>query len=570
MDALLQLSSVIASLCDLGTRTHQGTNDSDGVMVILAEEKQGLHNFQRICKLVGYLTCAVGKRHLEGTVAVFGKIAVVRGWDNSVVQGQAEALAKTVKRVDTAVERVLQMGGFGSDQGGRGKEKKRRVVWHQGPVIWFLLEWIKSTTPELRAALSAVTVVDALNLDGSIKPSVLGRANTLPHLERLEQYAKRLDIPVVFLDTGSQDISFEYLGTYMYFFAYYVNTFLPASLLRPHLHRAQDELVTFAFRLRAASEGTYGSEAVKMVQRHLDAGTAKQWANMCVNKESYEKSKCRAAGKDEAIHHAVQLADSPFALLSHRVGVPAFARLAVGPASASAEDYYSAVPVNIAFSKAQIRPSCPATFHILIPQHTQDLEKVTSRVQGLMMAVLERVRQEKGNPVLGDAEKGMWKAVVKACEWAIDGSEGKMPGEVAKKVKFVKQKLREGTWGYALDPRPGDAKTTTATTATTPMATAPMPEPNRTYGFGTGSQQTVGAHVASLPGATQYMPQQMPQLGAAYTGQMPAVAGQLPQHGVYAPVQGQNENIGFGQGREYVPNSMVGGGYPQSMGGPWR
>ncbi|KAE8860646.1 hypothetical protein PTNB29_05741 [Pyrenophora teres f. teres] len=572
LDALLQLTSIIASLCNLGVRSQKdGTANADtsGGMIILADEKRngsGVHNFQRICELVGYLTCVSGKKHLEGTVAVYGKVVVVRGWDSSVCEGQAEALERCVKRVNTAMERVCKMGRFGD---------KAKIVWHQGPVIWFLLQWINKTTPELRNALSAITVTDALHLTASIRPSASGRANTLPHLERLEQYAKKLGVPVVFLDTGSQEITFEYLGTYMYFFAYYINTFLPKELLQPHLHKAQDELVTFAFRLRAASEGVYGDQAVKMVKRYLDAGTAKQWARACVDKASYEKGRCRAAGKDEAIHHAVQLADSPFALLSSRVGVPAFARLAVGPASAGAQEYYTAAPVNIGFSKAHIRPSCPATFHVLVPKQGQDLEKVTNRVQGLMMAVLERVRQEKGNPVLGDAEKSMWRAVVKACEWAIDGSEGKMPSEVAKKVKFVMQKLKEGTWGYALEPRPEDNKDTTPTAATAP---APMPEPNRTYGFGMGTQQTMGAPVSapSLPGPPQNMPHQMPpqmppqipQQAAPYTGQVPVVPGQMSQQGQYTPAPVQS--MSMGQGREYMPNTMTGGGYQQTMGGPWR
>ncbi|KAI0579691.1 hypothetical protein TUN199_07494 [Pyrenophora tritici-repentis] len=594
LDALLQLTSTIASLCDLGVRSQKdGTANANtaGGMIILADEKSiggGVHNFQRICELVGYLTCVSGKKHLEGTVAVYGKVVVVRGWDSSICEGQAEAMERCVKRVNTAVERVLKMGKFGE------RKEKAKIVWHQGPVIWFLLQWINNTTSSLRNSLSAITVTDALDLTASIKSSVPGRANTLPHVERLEQYAKKLGIPVVFLDTGSQEITLEYLGTYMFFFAYYINTFLPRELLRPHLHKAQDELVTFAFRLRAASENVYGEQAVKMVKKHLDAGTAKQWASRCVDKTNYEKGRCRAAGEDEAIHHTVQLADSPFALLSSRVGIPAFARLAVGPASAGAQEWYTAAPVSIGFAKAQIRPSCPATFHILVPKHGQDLEKVTNRVQGLMMAVLERVRQEKGNPVLGDAEKSMWKAVVKACEWAIDGSEGKMPSDVAKKVKFVKQKLKEGTWGCALE-LPEDAKTTVATTP------ALMPETNRTYGFGMGTQQTMGAPASapSLPGPPQNiqhqmpppmpqnmppqmppqnmqhqmpppMPQQIPQQGAQYTGQVPMVSDQMPQQGQYAPAPVQSMSMGQGQGREYVPNPMTSGGYQQSMGGPWR
>ncbi|RMZ67082.1 hypothetical protein GMOD_00000958 [Pyrenophora seminiperda CCB06] len=587
LDSLLQLTSVIASLCNLGVRTNKGANDDDGAMLILAEENRGQRNFQRICALVAYLTCIAGKAHLDGTVEVFGKIVVVRGWDTSVVEGQAEALEKTIKRVNVAVERVFEMGGFGKG------DKKRKIIWHQGPVVWFLVAWIHGTSSQLKRTLAAITVTDALNhhptgTGGTDTSSALPRRSNLTgHLELLEKYARRLQIPVVFLDTGSQDIAFEYLGTYMYFFAYYINTYIPATVLRGHLYKAQDELVTFAFRLRAASEGRYGSDVVKIVKKHLDASTAKPWARMCVDEASYEKTKCRAAGKDEAIHHAVQLADSPFALLSSRTGVPAFARLAVGPASASAQDYYTAVPCALDFSsspsKTQIRPKCPANLYILIPQQeSQTMEKVTNRVQGVMMAVLERVRQEKGNPVLGEAERDMWKAVVKACEWAIGGSEGKMPRSVEEKVRFVREKLKEGTWGYAVEPRvapvtvPANANAVATPAAAPVVAANAMPAPRSTYGFGMGTQQTMGPPV---PGAAQQMmpqqqmtpQQQMPQQSTAFMGQ------QLPQQGVYPPAQGQGMNMGQGQ-QQYAPNPMAGGpgpgpgpapGYPQNIGQPW-
>ncbi|KAL1795795.1 hypothetical protein ACET3X_006019 [Alternaria dauci] len=573
VDDLLQLTSVIAKLCDLGVRKHKGANDSDGGMLIIAEESRCWNNFGRICQLVEYLTGADGKRHLEGTVVVFSKIVVVRGWDNSVLSGQQEALAKTVKRVNTAVERVLKMSGW------------KEIVWHHGAVLYFLLQWINVTTSSLRSALSAITITGSLNLSESIAPSVAGRANKLPDLERLEQYATKLDIPVIFLDAPSQLLNLGYPGNYVYYYGHYINTFLPHSLARSHLHKAQDELITFAFRLRGASEGRYGSDVVKMVQKHLDASKARHWARMCVSKESYEKSKCRAAGKDEAIHHAVQLADSPFALLASGIGVPAFARLAVGPASASAQDYYIAAPVKIAFAKAQIRPTSPATFHILIPQSSQDLEKVTNRVQGLMMAVLELVRQEKGDPVLNDTEKVMWDAVVKACEWAIEGcDESSMPKGVAQKVGFVTEKLRKGTWGFALDPpKDGGAAATSNTTAV-----PAMPEPNRMYGFGQSTQQTKGSHPTYTGTEQQQMPQQgyggglpqgpvpSPVQGAAYAQQMPA---QMP---MFAGSQGQapgqqhgNGRFGGGQTavlplhRGFEHGGRGGGEYPQSMGGPW-
>ncbi|KAL6154437.1 hypothetical protein ACJBU6_07699 [Exserohilum turcicum] len=449
IDSLLQLTSVIAKLCDLGVRQNKGANASDGSMLIIAEESGSRNNFSRICMLVEYLTGAEAKRHLDGTVAVYSKIVVVRGWDNSVLSGQKEALDKTAKRINTALERVLKMGGFHGDS--------KKVVWHHNAVIPFLLHWINTTTPALRAALSAITVTGSLDFTAGIAPSAAGRANKLAHLERLEQYAKKLDVPVVFVDSASQLISFAYLGTYMYYHAYYINTLLPPALSRPHLHKAQDELLAFAFRLRAASDHQYGGAAVKMVQRHLDARIAKPWARLCITNETYDKQACRAAAKDNAIHHAVQLADHPFALLSHKPSpspsktnntIPAFARLALGPASASPHTTYTAAPITFSFRTSQLRPASPATLHLLIPQPGVDTDKITSHIQGLMMAVLERVRQEKGNPVLAEPESNMWRAVVTACTWAL---EAKLPAEVQAKVRFVRDKLKGGTWGFAVN-----------------------------------------------------------------------------------------------------------------------
>ncbi|CAO2648433.1 Nn.00g077000.m01.CDS01 [Neocucurbitaria sp. VM-36] len=576
IDDLLQLTSVIAKICDLGVRKNKDikVKTEDGSMLIIAEEKSGRDNYRRLCGLVAYLTEREGKKHLEGTVCSFGKIVVVRGWNSTILPtgtGNKEAAEKVVKRIDTAIERVLNMGGF---VGGN-----RRIVWHHGPVIHFLLHWINTTTSTLRSAVSAITITGSLDLTNSVAPSNAGRANKLPDLERLESYAKKLSIPVVFLDSPSQLITFEYLG------------------------QAQDELVTFAFQLRGASENKYGNDVVRMVQKHLDASKAKPWARICVSKSSYDKTKSRAAGRDAAIHHAVQLADSPFALFNHGHSIPAFARLAVGPAAASstASDYHIAAPVEINFKQGQLRPSNPATFHILIPAQSQDVEKVTNRIQGLMMAVLERVRQEKGNPELGDTERGMWKAVVKACSWAIDGCEGKMPRGVGEKVKFVKEKLREGTWGYALGAAPADAtKYGSTAAATTPAAiasggtnTAAMAEPNRTYGFGQGygAGQTMGMY--GYGGAEQQQGAMAPAPSLQGAGHMQHVQAQ-PQGigtagmGMVDPAmyaQGQGYGYGQGQGpgvsgQGYAPQQRLDGGYvqgqqsgaeryPQSMGGPW-
>ncbi|KAH9882893.1 hypothetical protein J1614_000259 [Plenodomus biglobosus] len=510
VDNLLQLTSVIAKLCDLGVRKEKGAQSQDGNMLILVEEKQSRNNYARICQLVEYLTGANGKKRLEGTVVAFGKIVIVRGWDNTILSGQQEALDRTIERVNTALERVLQLGNFVGN--------KKKIVWHHGPVLHFLLSWLTGTTPTLRSCLAGITITEAFDLTNSITRSRVGHTNTLPALECLERFANKLSIPVVFLDASSQSITGDYLATYMYFHAYYIHTFLPSSLSRPHLHKAQDELVTFAFRLRAASEGRYGSDVVYQVQKHLDASTARHWALDCINKESYTKDRCRAAGREEAIHHAVNLADTPFARFNFPrsssitksgigKGIPAFARLAIGPASRSSHTHSLAVPVSISFKTRKIRPSNPSCLHILIPLPGQDTEKVSARVQGLMMAVLERVRQEHGNPVLSKKERDMWKDVVKACAWALEGCGHKCPSGVEEKMVYVRGKLKEGTWGSALFPEKkggaaasanSNAHTTTdlvGAGVVTGAATAqPMQEPVRSYGFNQGTQQTTGAY----------------------------------------------------------------------------
>ncbi|KAJ4369792.1 hypothetical protein N0V83_005556 [Neocucurbitaria cava] len=584
IDNLLQLTSVITKLCNLGVRKSKDvkTKPEEVSMLVLAEERGGRDNYKRICELVAYLTEREGKKHLEGTVCSFGKIVVVRGWNNSVDPtgtGNKEAAEKVNKRINVAIERVFKMGGF--------EGNKMKIVWHHGPVIHFMLHWINATTNTLRSALSAITITGSLDLTSGVAPSPAGRANKLPDLERLETYAKKLDIPVVFLDSPSQLITSEYLGLYMCYYAYYINTFLPPSLARPHLGKAQDELVTFAFQLRGANENKYGSDVVRMVQKHLDAGKAKHWARMCVDKASYEKSKCRAAGKDAAIHHAVQLADSPFALLNHYPsgGIPAFARLFVGPAasSPSTAEHYVAAPLQINFKAGQLRPCNPATFHLLLPSpsptSTQDsaVDKVSSRIQGLMMAVLDCVLKEKGNPKLGDTERGVWKGVVKAVEWAVDGCEaGKMPKGVSEKVKFVKGKLREGTWGYALGVAKGggDGGGVKSGSANAMM----MPEPNRTYGFGQtngmygygGGQQGVMAPRPSPQGAGQMpyghaqgQPQGMDMDPTMYAPGHGYSYAHGQRHG-YAPPQQQRSG-------RYPPQGQQGSAeaYPQSMGGPW-
>jgi hypothetical protein len=589
IDNLLQLASVIAKLCNLGTRKEKGTNADDGCMVIIAEEKSGRNNFARICQLVEHLTCANGKKHLEGTIAAFGRIVVVKGWNNAVRSASAgRETEQVVKRVNIAIERVFKMSTFPSG--------KKKMVWHHGPVVHFLLHWINNTTSTLRSALNAITITGSLDLTDSVKPSAAGRPNTLPDLSCLELYAKKLDVAVVFLDPASQLITYRYLATYMYYFGYYINTFLPPSLCRPHLHKAQDDLVTFAFQLLGASKSKYGDSVVKQVKHHLDATIAAKWARRCVDPRSFEKSTCKAAGAEIAIHHAVQLADSPFA--TYTTGLPAFARLCVGPAARGSIEFHTAAPVQIDFKQSRFRLASPATFYIVLAAHAQDEEKVTNRIQGLMMAVLECVRQEKGNPVFDAGEREMWSGVKRACGWAIKtAGEGRMPKSVGEKVKFVTEKLGKGTWGAAMGG--GEKEKDGTGTGDNEVSEAAKANADAIKAFGAGGNmfgqpqqqpQPMGMGMGMGYGTPQTQmgfgqPQQHQQQPMVYPAQQGVVAphnspamAAAPQ--MYLPPQGYAH--GHGQHAGYAQTQSVGnvmppppvpmkqGGYAQSMGGPWK
>ena len=171
IDNLLQLTSVIAKLCDLGVRD---VNDAGTAsMVIITEVKDGRDNFARVCALVRYLVGIEGKKHLDGDVCAYGGFIVVKGWDNA--RRADGGASEVVRRINISLEKGLKVS--------RGKE----IVWHHGPAVHSLLHWINNTTSTLRSSLSALSITGSLNLTSRIGPSPAGRANTLPDLERLEQ-----------------------------------------------------------------------------------------------------------------------------------------------------------------------------------------------------------------------------------------------------------------------------------------------------------------------------------------------------------------------------------------------
>lgn len=386
-----------------------------------------------------HLTSSSGQKHLNGAVHAFDAIVVVRG----ISYSPSSDIKAAVFRISTAIDRVFKMQ----------RPTTKQLIWHHGPILSLLLSWIDATTSELRTSLTAISITAALDLTSGPKPSPHGHLNTPSDLKRLESYAKRLSIPVLFVDPISQLLVYEYLATYMYYWAYYIHDLFPASLVASHFHPSLDALVTFSFRLHGASTSTYGTDLVRKVKEHMTAPLARRWAKACIDPASYTKEKCRAAAGDAKIHHAVQLADAPFAALTTNAAcpVPAFSRLPLCPSRVTPDTYFAA-PVSFHLATSRMRASSVAPFHILLPREGQDVEKVTASVQGTMMAVLNALRAGKGigkeGKGFGEEEKKVWKEVVKACEWALGGCEGKMPEGVEGKVAYVRKKLKEGVCSY--------------------------------------------------------------------------------------------------------------------------
>ncbi|PSN60210.1 hypothetical protein BS50DRAFT_604785 [Corynespora cassiicola Philippines] len=500
IDNVLQLTQVIAKIRNPPSPS-PSTSASDKKTlgtIILASSHPTRNNFARCCDLVKHLTGNNGKKHLEGTVYAFDTIVVVRGVDPASPP-TGDAAKVVVDRINTCINRIFKMCRYSDAQ--------RKLVWHHGPAFAFMLDWINSTTPDLRACLSALSLTGALDLVSgpAAKPSPEGRRNSLKDLARLEEYAAKLAVPVVWLDPKHQGIVFEHLATYMYFYAYYLPTFLPAPVLETHLHAAMDALVTFAARLRGAATSTYGAALVRDVQAHLDARVARPWAASCIDARSYDKASCRDAAKDASIHAAVHLADSPFQPFSQ--AIPAFARLAVGPAAGGGMACVAA-PAVFDFSAGTVRASSAGVHRVLVSRGAgpEDVDKVTARVQGMMMGVLERVRTGRAEPKISEEFKESWKEVVCVVEWGMEGCKGRMPKGVEGKVGFVGEKVRAGTWGFVVGAKERERKDGAAATMNTGMQNW-LGQWGQGHGHGQGQQQ--GGQ--GLWGAGIQIPQQQQQ-----------------------------------------------------------
>ncbi|KAF2647503.1 hypothetical protein K491DRAFT_558088, partial [Lophiostoma macrostomum CBS 122681] len=501
VDSLLQLTQTIVKIQDMHTYmpSSSGWGPSIGTsMIIICEQKPGRDDFARVCELVRYLTNLPGKPHLSGGVMAFEGIKIVRGIDNTQIpnaHGQYTPAAETsvkklLERVNKCITRTFASGAY--------TEENRKMVWHHGPIVHFLNHFIANTTPAIRSALAGVTIHSLLSIppsssspptatQTSIHPPPLSRIyNTPTTLSTLETYCTRLGIPIVLLDASAQRLTESYLAIYMYYWAYYIHTLLPPSLVTPHYYKAMDALVAFCFKLHGACTRSYGSSVVKTVQAHLSASKAKGWARTCVDREMYSKAGCRGAARDQRIAEAVHWGDAPFALFASSSlstssapdaagkaramsgglagagteALPAFSRLPLGPAAGMIAGHYTSAPIAISFSTLSIKISSESPWHLYIPKELvpdsspssfatpPEPEKVvTGRIQGLMMGVLECVRRKKGEPQSAlQREREMWEEVVKACCWALDGCKGRLPRGVEEKVGFVERNLRQGTW----------------------------------------------------------------------------------------------------------------------------
>jgi hypothetical protein len=512
IDSLLQLTQTIVKIQDMHTYmpSSNGCGPSVGTsMIIICQVNAGRDDFTRVCELVRYLTNMAGKPHLNGGVITFGGIKVVRGIDNTCIpntSGQyapaAETCAKKLlERVNKCITRTFSTGAY--------TDESKKIVWHHGPIVHFLNYFIEHTNPAIRNALAGITVHSLLTISSSssssptgIYPPTLSRTyNTPTSLSTLETYCTRLSIPIVLLDPSAQLITETYLAIYMYYWSWYIHTFLPPPLTKPHYYLAMDALVGFCFKLYGARTHTYGADAVRSVQAHLSAPKAKAWARSCVDGRSYSKAGCRAAASDQRIAEAVHLADAPFALFSSSSSststatntntnsgsatkngghgqtdaeaittcLPAFSRLSLGPAAGMIAEHYTSAPIAIDFRTLAIRVSSQSPWRLYLPKEivtdsssgaTPANQVVTGRIQGLMMGVLECVRlrqvQHKGASTsqtqipTSEGESAMWEEVVRACCWALEQCRGRLPRGVEEKVVFVERGLRQGTWAWVL------------------------------------------------------------------------------------------------------------------------
>ncbi|KAF2744487.1 hypothetical protein M011DRAFT_488830 [Sporormia fimetaria CBS 119925] len=491
---LLQLAQVIVKVRSLTTYIPQasGNGAAQSVpagMIILTHNGPGRDNFGRVCELVQHIMETKGRSHLNGGVRSFGGIKVVRGVNNThtpdpktgnYTDRETETEArKAVERVNKAITRVFESGAY----------PIRKLIWHQGPVIHFLSFWINNTTQSLRSSVAGISVCGILDFSPTNSsassttppihlppiPSTVknGTYNQTPDLHRLHTYARKLSIPVLLLSASALHITHQNLATYMYFYSYYIHTLLPRSVLSAHKNLAYDALISYSYRLYSAVLQTqkptsFTPKAIPAaIKRHLTPTHASPWTRACLRPETYaDKQVNQNTIRDNQIFTALQLADAP--LLPFKFGPEAFARLMTGPAAEGMVEHYAAVPIDLSPSSStegnedwKMRVSNSGPFHVYLPTSTgaqpdcthaqSEVEKATARIQGMMIGVLQLVRQgKKGTPDIAPEDRAVWEEVSQACAWALGECKGKLPKGVEEKVVYVVKALKGGTWAWCL------------------------------------------------------------------------------------------------------------------------
>ncbi|KAF2471245.1 uncharacterized protein BDR25DRAFT_172129, partial [Lindgomyces ingoldianus] len=460
-DNLLQLATVIVKIRSITTYVPHKTGPANYVpagMVVLTEESTGdRDNFIRVCDMVKHIMRDPGQERLNGKVKVFSNIAVVRGVNNAKTpdndgkyddKATAKVAQEAVNRINVVIDRILKLGVY------EGHRKK--IVWHNGPVLHFLLYFINFTTAELRNALAGITVHSVFTFfklkqdpsvaaTGALQTTALGRKNSLQVLSRFTTYLTKLKITATFTDTESQLLNYN-LNTYVSYWGYNGILFAPSRVWTPHLHATMDALVTFCFRLRGACDKKSGQEVVEMVYAHLTPKHAKPYAKTCINASSYTTQLCRSAGADMSIHDAVSQADAPIQPLSNRI--PALSRLAIGPASNSCGSHLAA-PIEFEFNRMEMRISSSSPFRFLLPLASDDVEKARARTVASLNVVTNCISDGHGTLKQVKVEKEVkeaWVEMKTACLWALDGCKGRLPKGMEEKVRYVGEKLRGGQW----------------------------------------------------------------------------------------------------------------------------
>ncbi|ORY03586.1 hypothetical protein BCR34DRAFT_634977 [Clohesyomyces aquaticus] len=474
VDSLLHLEYVIVMLRALTTYVPQKDEPAKyvpaGMVIIVSEsEISGRDTFSRVCDTVKHIMQDSGTAQLNGFVKCFSNIAIVRGVNNSKLPTPAPELRYTdkaaakqasdaVQRITLTIFKILEKGFYTGD--------RRKIVWHHGPVVHFLLYFVDHTTPPIRNALAGITVHSlftftksstespdpCIPITGPLFATSLGQRNTLTHLSTLSTYTTRLHITTTFLTTSALLTPFS-LNTYIPYWAHSALVLLPRSVWLPHFHSTLDELVLFSYRLWGGKTGVFGKEVVAIVQAKLREKVAGRWARRCIQQQEYGKEKCKAevvAGEGE-VYRIVNAVDGPIQPFGDgngeaEAGLPAWSRLSVGPVGMS-KSAYIAAPVAIDFGHRAMRVSSTSPFRVLLPRD-ETPETVRRRIGEAFGGLVSLARgQGGGNGRVGVKREDVecWKEVVGACEWALAGG-GRRGKDIEERVGFVRGGLRMGGW----------------------------------------------------------------------------------------------------------------------------